>query len=282
MYNNRYTQAVDNIKAPKRAVDKMLETTRNYEKKEKVIFMKKWIKGAVAAAIAIAIIAGSGIGINMFGSKNENSFVITANAAEITENAFTPFSRLSDIGGEFNNNSSEAFVVNQEFDFNCFCQGNNIKLVKYTVENGTFDIDEKYVDENEYYVPVQEASSDSFVIDYTDISQQSDYKYNFGVRICTSLSEDDSALDDTTKQAMSDYKNHINYKLGDHVDSDYSDDNYDIKNCEETLYRAMLDKLKVKIDVTFEDGDKQSKTMIFSCDEVDNVGRATLSTKLES
>ena len=44
MYHNRYTQAVSKIKAPEGAVEKMLKTAESFEKKEKVIHMKKWIK----------------------------------------------------------------------------------------------------------------------------------------------------------------------------------------------------------------------------------------------
>ena len=84
MYHNRYTQAVSKIKAPEGAVEKMLKTAESFEKKEKVIHMKKWIKGAVAASLAVAVTAGAIIGFNLFGGK-ANSFVMTVNAAEITK-----------------------------------------------------------------------------------------------------------------------------------------------------------------------------------------------------
>ena len=41
MRKSIYTQAVDGIKAPNRAVGKMLETARSFDKKEKIINMKK-------------------------------------------------------------------------------------------------------------------------------------------------------------------------------------------------------------------------------------------------
>ena len=84
MYHNRYTQEVSKIKAPEGAVEKMLKTAESFEKKEKVIHMKKWIKGAVAASLAVAVTAGAVIGFNLFGGK-ANSFVMTVNAAEITK-----------------------------------------------------------------------------------------------------------------------------------------------------------------------------------------------------
>lgn len=84
MYHNRYTQAVSRIKAPEGAVEKKLKTAESSEKKEKVIYMKKWIKGAVAASLAVAVTAGAIIGFNLLGSK-ANSFVMTVNAVEITK-----------------------------------------------------------------------------------------------------------------------------------------------------------------------------------------------------
>ena len=65
MYLNRYTQAVSKIKAPEGAVEKMLKTAESFEKKEKVIHMKKWIKSAVAASVAVAVTAGAIIGFKI-------------------------------------------------------------------------------------------------------------------------------------------------------------------------------------------------------------------------
>lgn len=73
MYHNRYTQAVSKIKAPEGAVEKMLKTAESFEKKEKVIHMKKWIKGVVAASLAVAVTAGAIIGFNLLGGKLTHS-----------------------------------------------------------------------------------------------------------------------------------------------------------------------------------------------------------------
>ncbi|MEE0963040.1 MAG: hypothetical protein U0L73_02335 [Ruminococcus bromii] len=125
MYHNRYTQAVSRIKAPEGAVEKMLKTAESFEKKEKVIHMKKWIKGAVAASLAVAVTAGAIIGFNLLGSK-ANSF----NAAEITKD--NPISvGLGEGGMSFaqKDDGMEYYI-----DLPLSVTGEHIKSVTYSVD----------------------------------------------------------------------------------------------------------------------------------------------------
>ena len=129
MYHNRYTQAVSRIKAPEGAVEKMLKTAESSEKKEKVIYMKKWIKGAVAASLAVAVTAGAIIGFNLLGSK-ANSFVMTVNAAEITKD--NPISvGLGEGGMSFaqKDDGMEYYI-----DLPLSVTGEHIKSVTYSVD----------------------------------------------------------------------------------------------------------------------------------------------------
>ena len=129
MYHNRYTQAVSKIKAPEGAVEKMLNTVESFEKKEKVIHMKKWIKGAVAASLAVAVTAGAIIGFNLLGSK-ANSFVMTVNAAEITKD--NPVSVGIGEGGmsiATKDDGMEYYI-----DLTLSVKGENIKSVTYSVD----------------------------------------------------------------------------------------------------------------------------------------------------
>ena len=129
MYHNRYTQAVSRIKAPEEAVEKMLKTAESSEKKEKVIYMKKWIKGAVAASLAVAVTAGAIIGFNLLGSK-ANSFVMTVNAAEITKD--NPISvGLGEGGMSFaqKDDGMEYYI-----DLPLSVTGEHIKSVTYSVD----------------------------------------------------------------------------------------------------------------------------------------------------
>lgn len=129
MYHNRYTQAVSKIKAPEGAVEKMLKTAESFEKKEKVIHMKKWIKGVVAASLAVAVTAGAIIGFNLLGGK-ANSFVMTVNAAEITKD--NPVSVGLGEGGMSiapKDDGMEYYI-----DLPLSVKGENIKSVTYSVE----------------------------------------------------------------------------------------------------------------------------------------------------
>lgn len=129
MYHNRYTQAVSKIKAPEGAVEKMLKTAESFEKKEKVIHMKKWIKGAVAASVAVAVTAGAIIGFNLLGGK-ANSFVMTVNAAEITKD--NPISVGIGEGGmsiATKDDGMEYYI-----DLPLSVKGENIKSVTYSVD----------------------------------------------------------------------------------------------------------------------------------------------------
>ena len=129
MYHNRYTQAVSKIKAPEGAVEKMLKTAESFEKKEKVIHMKKWIKSAVAASVAVAVTAGAIMGFNLLGSK-ANSFVMTVNAAEITKD--NPISVGIGEGGmsiATKDDGMEYYI-----DLPLSVKGENIKSVTYSVD----------------------------------------------------------------------------------------------------------------------------------------------------
>jgi|GEM_PF-2810049 len=129
MYHNRYTQAVSKIKAPEGAVEKMLKTAESFEKKEKVIHMKKWIKGAVAASLAVAVTAGAIIGFNLLGSK-ANSFVMTVNAAEITkDNPISVGLGEGDMSIAPKDDGMEYYI-----DLPLSVKGENIKSVTYSVE----------------------------------------------------------------------------------------------------------------------------------------------------
>ena len=281
MRENLYTQTVSKIKAPEGAVEKMLETAESFDKKEKVMHINNWIKGAVAASLAVAVSAGALVGFNPFGNKDCDSFIMTVGAAEITEKSFTPVGNLTITGGEISNESSNGFMITEEFDFDCLCKDDDVQSVTYTIENGSFSFSNKYDEEDQTYVIVKDADSNSFTVDYTDNkSQQSDDIHLLGVRLNMSLYENDNGLDKVTRQALADYKNHTRYIFDEETSSDYSEDDFNLKNCLETLYKTMLQKVKVNINVTFKGGEHQSKTMVFRCDSVDKDGISSFSAKL--
>ena len=134
MIDNRYTQTINEIKAPERAVERMLETARSCEKKGKVIHMKNWIKGAVAASLAVAVTAGSVIGFNIFGGKAENAFVLKVGAVELgaEKNASIGIGEDKGLNLSEGSDSVAAFSVGMPM----VCEGSGIKSVTYSVDSG--------------------------------------------------------------------------------------------------------------------------------------------------
>lgn len=148
MRKNIYTQAVDSIKAPDRAVSKMLEAARGFDKKEKIINMKKFRNGVIAASLAAVLAVGGFFGISQMKPKADspkaspktNSFIMTVNAAEINDTAFTtigslPYSRFS--AGSRANAGFNVDFMNQ-------ITGENIESITYSIKGGAFIITDEY------------------------------------------------------------------------------------------------------------------------------------------
>lgn len=148
MRKNIYTQAVDSIKAPDRAVSKMLEAARGFDKKEKIINMKKLRYGVIAASLAAVLALGGVFGLSQISPKSDNavtspktnSFIMTVNAAEINDKDFTtigslPYSRFSAAS-----RANAGFNV----DFMNQIKGDNIESITYSIKGGAFIITDEY------------------------------------------------------------------------------------------------------------------------------------------
>ena len=148
MRKSIYTQAVDGMKAPDRAVGKMLETARSFDKKEKIINMKKIRNGVIAASLAAVLAVGGIFGLSQISPKSDNagtspktnSFIMTVNAAEINDKDFTtigslPYSRFS-----ADSRANAGFNV----DFMNQIKGDNIESITYSIKGGAFIITDEY------------------------------------------------------------------------------------------------------------------------------------------
>lgn len=141
MRNNIYTQTVREIKAPERAVKKMLETAGNSKNKEKIIYMKNIRKAVIAASLAAVLAVGGIFGISRMTPKAENSFIMTVNAAEINDKAFTAVGNLPYSRPAYNESRANAgFNV----DFMNVIQGENIEEITYSIKGGAFIITDEY------------------------------------------------------------------------------------------------------------------------------------------
>ena len=93
MRNNRYTQAVDGIKAPELAVEKAVRAARDRgaanesRSAKRTVSSRKVIRYAVAAVLVLVLAVGAFAGPGMFGGKGGGVFTVTAYAAELTKDS---------------------------------------------------------------------------------------------------------------------------------------------------------------------------------------------------
>ena len=269
MNENRYTRTVDSIKAPKESVQKMLDAVHSYEKKEKIIHMSTLKKSVIAASLAVAIILTAVFGIPALSPKT-NPFTLTVNAAEVTDREFTAIGTLDTIGGDFQTTERSGQVIMTEFfEFNVKVESNNIDHILYTVEGGQFGINGEG----------GELLDQMYQSDI--VTEEMDDK-NF---TCLHIRADsfDTTLPDEVRQAVRAWNDHANVKLGEPtLQPDYDDSRFNIADCKKTIYTALLDRLKVDVAITLTDGKTIEKTLVFTCDSVEQeTGIATISAKLE-
>ena len=257
MSENRYTRTVDSITPPEESVQKMLDAVRQQEQKEKIIHMSTLKKSVIAASLAVAIMLGAVFGIPAL-SHHDNPFTLTVNAAEVSDNGFTNIGTLDPISSTWTtDDKTDRVVITEFFEFNVRVEGENIDHVLYTIENGSFGTNA----ENEY--------------DYSENLYQSDI-------VTAEMDEKDFTLPEKARQAIRDWYDHANAKLErSSVQENYSDESFDISACTKTIYDAILDRLKINVEITFTDGKVENKTLIFTCDSVEKeTGIETISAKL--
>ena len=139
MRKNLYTETVNSIKVPDKSVERAIEAVQNEKinQKEKIIYMNSKIKfgGMIAASLAAVIAIGGAVGV--FNSNNKNSFVISANAAEITE-ANSAAIDVSQTNGISYGEGDDDISFNMEIPLSC--KGNNIETVTYSVDTGAISV----------------------------------------------------------------------------------------------------------------------------------------------
>ncbi|MBQ7505258.1 MAG: hypothetical protein IJT79_08085 [Ruminococcus sp.] len=99
---------------------------------------KKKFRFAPVAAIAASLAVVIALGAVFFPMSKENkSFVITANAAELNDNSFTTIGELPANNWRADVEKNEIYVI---ADFTLEVKGENIKNITYTIDNGAFAV----------------------------------------------------------------------------------------------------------------------------------------------
>ena len=279
MDKNIYIEAVDSIKAPDRAVKKMLDTARSFEQKEKITDMRKYKKTVIAASMAAVLTLGCVFGFGVFSHKS-SPFVISVNAAELSDKEYTRIGTLDSMGCDFNRLGDDEVEIVGVFDFGITVTGDDIEQLDYTADGGMFGM----LDGFDYYDTITSTDAENgfdIALD-TDPAAISDDEYLFKhvAIIRMSVSSDDDTLSDTVRKSIRDFEDHANFKSGQPVRDGYDDSDYDIAATEKAVYSAMLDRLTVRVKITCKDGGTETRELKFSCDNVTDDGVISIGSKL--
>ena len=273
MRKSIYTQAVDGIKAPDRAVGKMLETARSFDKMEKIINMKKMRNGVIAASLAAVFALGGIFGLSQISPKSDNagtspktnSFIMTVNAAEINDKDFTtigslPYSRFS-----ADSRANAGFNV----DFMNQIKGDNIESITYSIKGGAFIITDEYSkkliggkmsDTNTAHEENKKLYSE-INVPYDD---QPDGDKNINNEIAFLLKSDFRA--DDKENAVLKFEE-LTAKYAD-IDFDTlsSAQKEEIRIKMENYFNFVLENNKLSVEVKYKDGRTEARTMEFCSD----------------
>ena len=255
MNDNKYTRTVDSIHAPEGAVQNMLDTVRANEKKENRNTMRSIRCYVIAAALAVVVFVGGIFGYNAMKPKN-HIFSLTANAAELSERAFTPICALNMVGGEYYVNSEAGTVARKEiFQVNISVEGEDVSNVTFAGENVTLE-------------ELKEGNGNAQM-------------RLLGLGITADSA--DETLPAEVRQAILDLYDYGNTKLEDPtLQPGFDAASFNADNARTAICTALLDRLTVTVTVTFSDGQTGVKNILFHCDGIDPAtGLMTISAKLQ-
>ncbi|MBQ1507025.1 MAG: hypothetical protein IIZ36_01205, partial [Ruminococcus sp.] len=278
-----YQSVLDEVHAS----DELVKRIKAMDIKQ-IKFKKIKLISTTAACLAAAIIFTF-----IFGGLNGkgNSFVLKASAAEIGGDSFVKVATVALVTSEINSKyvgDKQIPIENCIFPFPLFCDGRNIKTIKYSVDNAVFLFPyNSYAAEYREQYPEQAAASDKITEkiksdNKIDTEIEKDYQYssytvsfddqirtefnnysdmqNFPICIIGSISIDENVSDET-KAAYT----HIN---SGGLINDESFIN-EIINDYRVIYDEMLSKISVTAEITYEDGTTDTTSLRFSCISAD-------------
>ncbi len=279
-----YQSVFDEVHAPDELVKKIKSMDTTKHKKTNRIKYISAIAACLAAVMLVTLVV-----VNFKGGGN--SFVLKASAAEIGGNSFVKVASVAPISGESSvmvDGDKKTRVYNCAVPFAIFCDGRNIKSIKYTVDNAVYLFPyDSFASEYREQYPDKAAASDkitdkvesdnkiesyiekdkqysSYSVDFENqyTTEFKDYSemQTFPVFLLAHISSDDNVSDEA-KAAIK----HLN------SEGSVSDESYvnEIMNDFRVIYDEMFSKVRVTAEVTFEDGTTDSTSLQFGCISVD-------------
>ena len=290
MKNNIYTQELSKIKAPDSLLDKTVECMRSAENERVVEFMDKpksnrrIFKFTATVAAVLAVIIGLSA-VHFAGGNIDHSFVITANAAELTPKTYVEIGELESVtgGGEFIVNGckvneegkfviTDSTVLNltREFNLAVKCSGENIESITYTANNGYLT-----------YAPDYEGFMSCINLTEDEVEAYNAWCSTRGFELASSCTFD--------------YNNQPESRLDFEIPDDgvdgsfplrasftiFADENEYVATADESgeidenaLYPQMFndhaDEFSVDITANYSDGSSSTQTLQFICEQTEN------------
>lgn len=144
MKKNIYTQTVNKITVPDELLNSAIENIRNADNSaDKVININKpktkskifRLTGSVAAVLAVIIAFGA---VFFPGTSGNSSFVLKANAAELSSETYIKVGNLEQSGQSttFSINNDILYIsdMSGQFNLDIQCEGDNIETITYTTD----------------------------------------------------------------------------------------------------------------------------------------------------
>ncbi len=293
MDKNLYTKAVDEIKVSDKAVKNAIATVKENERSQKVLDMKTYSKNhkltkVAAAAVAAALVLSCGAYTLFDRSPSEGSgFILTAGAAEINSNTFTPISEISQ-ACTFSLSENTYY---EEFNILLKCEGKNIKSITYTANgdatlyvNNSADLlldSEAYDKKDGYLYRDDSPACASITVDYNNQFTAIEPDYNVSnYPVYTPVSMVLAITDDYGDEVKELLRNHFYYQMYyQKVNRDYDEytrhmfaeaeqrgfdyETFDYEAMYTSLYDNLFNYASMDVTVTYNDGSTETKTVLF-------------------
>lgn len=283
MSKNRYTHAIDSIKVPQDAIDRALDAVYDNTPELKIEVVRTQSHGkfrlvpAVAAVLAAVILAGgAALGIAL---KPQNSFYITANAAEINS--------VDEVRiGELKSNNNAVRIAFDSPDkvyylaqcktaaFPVICNGNNIDKITYAIDgNGYLAVREN----------AQGVSDLEYVPDVPDDYYEAEkYPYNiadtedYSIKVKSFSQSYETQSETTAMLGLFAFDENAEYcrRFSSEIQFDNESGEYhqgkdfDFEDMYYNLFRQ--NNYSVDITVTFKDSSTQTKTLLLGIEKAES------------
>lgn len=285
MKDNIYTEALSKINAPDSLIDKTVECMRSAENESVAVVMdkpeskRKIFKFTAAVAAVLAVVIGFGA-VHFTGGKTDRSFVLTANAAELTPEAYVEIGELENVtgGGHYRidemalDDDGKMTVIKktvlsltQEFNLAVTCSGEDIESITYTVNNGYLTYDPSY----------------EGLLSFTELTDEEQEKYG-----AWSSSGDCELASSCTFDYNNQPESRLDFEIPeDGVDGSFplrvaftifNDDNEYVATADESesdedaLYPQMFndhaDEFSIDVTANYSDGSSSTQTLTFRCE----------------